>query len=55
MLLWGVKSKHFTVVYKSAVKNKRKIKENGNFYTKSVFEKIGVTLEQMTVGTWNFD
>jgi len=34
--------KYFPVVFKSDVKNKRKIKENGNFYVKSVYSKIDV-------------
>jgi len=36
---WGDQNLKFSVVFKSAVKRKKK-RKNGNFHTKSVFEKI---------------
>jgi len=45
---YGVKSKNFPEVFKSAVKNIRKIKEKREYFSISVFKKIdfGVTLEK---------
>jgi len=45
-----VKSINVLVVFKSTVKNKRKIEENGNFYEKSILV-FGITLKQMTLNT----
>jgi len=47
LVFWGVKSKNFPVVFKSAVKNKRKIKGKWNIYEKLILV-VGVTLKQVT-------
>jgi len=49
----------FSVVFKSAMKNKRKIKEKQEFYAKSIFNKIDFCFwcnfkTNMTVDTCNF-
>jgi len=51
----GAQNLKFPIVFKSArKKTKLKLRKNGNFYAKLVFDKIlvfGVTLKQMTVKT----
>ena len=59
MVLWRIKSKIFTIVFKSAGKNNLKIKEKREFLRKIGFSTksnlvLDVNLKWMTVVTWNF-
>jgi len=55
LVLWGVKDKNVPVIFQSAAKNKRKIKDKWEFVRKICFRKnvlvFSASLKQMTLGT----
>jgi len=56
LVLWGIKSKNFSVVFKSAMKNNRKITEKTGIFTQNLFLRksimvFGATFKQIAVGT----